>query len=75
MTFLVFNLLRVQAEGDLEDGKQENEETKKEDETEEPEKLTDEVFTVKELFSTDYQSFLRIFKLNSIHALCLACNQ
>ena len=65
----------MQAEDDLENGKQENEKTKKEDETEEPEKLTDEVFTVKELFSTDYQSFLRTFKLNSIHALCLACNQ
>ena len=46
LTFLVFNLLRVQAEDDLEDGKQENEETNKVDETEEPEKLTDEVFTV-----------------------------
>ena len=65
----------MQAEDDLEDGKQENEETKKEDETEEPEKLTEEVFTVKELFSTDYQSFLRTSKLNSIHALGLACNQ
>ena len=51
----------MQAEDDLEDRKQENEETKKEGETEEPEKLTDEVFTVKELFSTDYQSFLRTF--------------
>ena len=36
----------MQAEDDLEDGKQENEETNKVDETEEPEKLTDEVFTV-----------------------------